>query len=69
MTVSEGDSINPGDILGTVGIGNRTEFQVNKTNYPNNDLSYCPFNYATTDFIQQHKTFTENWCLEDTVVP
>ncbi|MCK4445536.1 MAG: peptidoglycan DD-metalloendopeptidase family protein [Candidatus Marinimicrobia bacterium] len=69
VTISEGDHINPGDILGTVGVGNRTEFQVNKVLGPGEDLSYCPFNFGTDEFIQQHKSFTETWCLEETVVP
>ncbi|MGI6048284.1 MAG: M23 family metallopeptidase [Petrimonas sp.] len=68
LNISVGNNVNPGDILGTVGEGNRTELQINK-NSNNSELSYCPFNYGTNDFIQQHKTFTENWCLEDTVVP
>jgi hypothetical protein len=68
LNSSSGDKVNAGDILGTVGVGNRTELQINKISN-NNELSYCPFDFGTTDFIQQHKAFTENWCLEETVVP
>jgi len=69
LQVSTGDKVNPGDILGLVGDGNRTELQINKKISNNNELSYCPFDFGTSDFIQQHKSFTENWCIEDTVVP
>ncbi|HER08323.1 MAG TPA: hypothetical protein ENO20_05365 [Bacteroides sp.] len=63
-----GDRVSAGDILGTVGENNRTEIMVNKTeNF--NDLSYCPFDFATTEFIEQHKLFTDVWCIEETVVP
>jgi hypothetical protein len=66
---SVGDKVNPGDELGTVGDGNRTELQINKNISHQNELSCCPFDFGTSDFIQQHKSFTETWCLEDTVVP
>jgi hypothetical protein len=69
LNVSINDKVNAGDILGTVGTGNRTELQINKISNNNEELSYCPFDFGTADFIQQHKTFTENWCLTDTVVP
>lgn len=68
LNISAGDNVNPGDILGTVGDGNRTELQINKIS-DSSEISYCPFKFGTTDFIQQHKVFTENWCLEETVVP
>jgi len=66
--ISKGDPVNAGDILGVVGTGNRTELQINKE-ASNKELSYCPFDFGTSEFIQQHKTFTENWCLTGTVVP
>jgi len=69
LNISIDDEVNPGDILGIVGTGNRTELQINKTGNNNEELSYCPFDFGTSDFIQQHKTFTENWCLTETVVP
>ena len=65
---SVGDKISPGDILGTVGEGNRTELQINKIG-EDSELSYCPFDFGTSEFIQQHKAFTEIWCMEKTVVP
>jgi hypothetical protein len=66
--ISDNDAVNPGDILGTVGEGNRTELQVNKI-VNNSELSYCPFDFGTSDFIQRHIAFTGDWCIEETVVP
>jgi hypothetical protein len=68
LEVSVGDAVSAGDILGTVGDMNRTELQINKIG-ENSELSYCPFDFGTSDFIQQHKAYTEVWCIEDTVVP
>jgi len=69
LNISEKDNVNPGDILGTVGTENRTELQINKINNNNEELSFCPFDFGTSEFIEQHKTFTETWCLMDTVIP
>lgn len=69
LNISKDDNVNPGDILGTVGTENRTELQINKINNNNEELSFCPFDFGTSEFIQQHKTFTEAWCLTDTVIP
>ena len=66
--VSLDEEVNAGDRLGNVGVNNRTELQVNKISN-NSELSYCPFDFGTDDFILQHKAYTEVWCLEDTVVP
>jgi hypothetical protein len=68
LACSVGDEVSPGDILGTVGEGNRTELQINKIS-EDSELSYCPFDFGTSEFIQQHKAFTEIWCMEETVVP
>jgi hypothetical protein len=68
VKVSVGDKLSAGDILGTVGDKNRTELQINKIS-TDSELSYCPFDFGTSDFIQQHKIFTEVWCIEETVVP
>jgi hypothetical protein len=68
LTISVGDKVRAGSILGAVGTGNRTELQINKIG-EGSELSYCPFDFATSDFIQQHKAFTEVWCVEETVVP
>jgi hypothetical protein len=68
LEVSAGDPLNPGDVLGSVGDQNRTELQINKIEQ-NSELSYCPFDFATDEFINQHKSFTETWCMGDTVVP
>ena len=43
-------------------------WQINKIGNNNEEVSYCPFDFGTSEFIQQHKTFTENWCLAETVV-
>lgn len=69
LNISKGDNVDPGNILGIVGTGNRTELQINKIGSNNEELSYCPFDFATDTFIQQHKSFTETWCLTGTVVP
>jgi hypothetical protein len=69
LNISKDDKVDPGDILGIVGTGNRTELQINKIGNNNEELSYCPFDFGTSEFIQQHKTFTENWCLTETVKP
>ncbi len=69
LNIPKGNNIDAGDILGVVGSGNRTELQINKTGSNNGELSYCPFDFGTITFIQQHKTFTETWCLTGTVVP
>jgi len=69
LNISKDDNVNQGDILGIVGTGNRTELQINKTINKNEELSFCPFNFGTSEFIQQHKIFTETWCLTDTVIP
>lgn len=66
---SEGKNVVAGDTLGVVGTGNRTELQINKIVQDNRELSFCPFDFGTSEFIQQHKAFTEIWCLADTVVP
>jgi hypothetical protein len=68
VSVSDNENVSPGDILGTVGVGNRTELQINKI-VNNSELSYCPFDFGTNDFIQLHRAFTEVWCIEETVVP
>lgn len=69
LNISKGDKVEAGDVLGTVGSGNRTELQINKTGDDNKVLSYCPFDFGTSEFIQQHKNLGETWCLMDTVVP
>jgi hypothetical protein len=69
LNISKDDKVNPGDIFGIVGTGNRTELQINKIGTNNEELSYCPFDFGTSEFIQQHKTFTETWCLTETVIP
>jgi hypothetical protein len=69
LEISKGDKVDAGDILGIVGTGSRTELQINKIGSNNDELSYCPFDFGTDEFIRQHKTFIETWCLIDTVVP
>jgi hypothetical protein len=61
--VTVGEEVAPGHVLGTVGLFNRTELQI--TNHYEGDINYCPFNFATDDFIQEHKSFTDEWCLLD----
>jgi hypothetical protein len=68
LEISVGEKVSPGDILGDVGDINRSELQINKIG-EGSELSYCPFDFGTNDFIQQHKAYTEVWCIEATVVP
>jgi hypothetical protein len=68
LSISKNDNVNPGDILGIVGTGNRTELQINKI-INNEEMSFCPFDFGNSEFIQQHETFTETWCMTDTVIP
>ena len=64
INLSEGDNVEPGTLLGIIGEGNRVELQVNQ-----NNMAHCPLNFGTTAFVQEHLHFTEDWCLEDTVIP
>jgi len=68
VNFSAGDQVKAGDVLGIVGVGNRTELQIND-NGNNKELSLCPFNFGTENFIQKHTNYTENWCLKESVVP
>ncbi|HNW56898.1 MAG TPA: M23 family metallopeptidase [Bacteroidales bacterium] len=69
LTVSKGDDVEAGEVLGVVGTGNRTELQINKIGDNNEELSYCPFDFGTSDFIRLHKDLSQTWCLTGTVVP
>ena len=64
VTVTVGDWVYAGDVLGTVGIGNQIYLKVDN-NFEG--LAYCPFDYATESFINQHLAITSDWCLEETV--
>ena len=66
LTVTRGDRVAAGDVLETVGSSNFVEVSV-ENNYER--LTYCPFDYATDSFINQHKAIAPVWCLEKTVVP
>ncbi|NMH89143.1 M23 family metallopeptidase [Flavivirga algicola] len=68
IKVSVGDKINAGDVLGSIGIGNRTELQINQINH-NQEIAYCPLNFGTNNFVQQHTNFSKNWCIAKTVTP
>ena len=65
IEVSIGDQIAINQTIGTVGVNNRTELQIND----NQNLAYCPLQFGTDSFTQQHLNFSENWCLEETVIP
>ncbi|MCX6334753.1 MAG: hypothetical protein NT092_10705 [Bacteroidia bacterium] len=69
LNISKNNNVIPGDILGTVGTGKRTELQINRIKKNNEELSFCPFDFGTSEFIQQHRLFTEIWCLADSVIP
>ncbi|WP_165388994.1 hypothetical protein [Aquimarina brevivitae] len=46
-------------------MNNRIELQIND----NQNLAYCPLQFGTDDFIQQHLNFSDQWCLKETVFP
>ncbi|HNR40982.1 MAG TPA: peptidoglycan DD-metalloendopeptidase family protein [Bacteroidales bacterium] len=69
LNVVKGNKVDAGTVLGKVGKGNRTELQINKSDRNMGELSYCPFDFATDDFISSHKQFTDTWCLTGTVRP
>ncbi|MFC1780471.1 hypothetical protein ACFLY9_02145 [Patescibacteria group bacterium] len=60
--------VNVGDILGKVGDGNRTELQVNEI-FKSSSLAHCPLNFASEEFTNDHKIFSQTWCHTETVVP
>ncbi|MDO6519411.1 peptidoglycan DD-metalloendopeptidase family protein [Zobellia uliginosa] len=68
VKVSEGDPIDPGMVLGKVGIGQRTEIQLN-IEKEGTELSYCPLSNASPEFVTEHQAFMSDWCLEDSVAP
>ncbi len=68
LAISEGDFLEVGDVMGTVGEGNRVELQLNEGD-GSETISHCPFNFASEEFINAHLIFSENWCLTDTVLP
>lgn len=68
VNLSLGDQVDAGQILGSVGLGNRTELQINKISDGKN-IAHCPLNFGTQNFIIQHTGFFENWCIAETVIP
>jgi hypothetical protein len=74
VTVSEGDSVSAGDILGTIappiwGPAYWTHLVVKQTDTDGDGLAYCPLSYATQNFIDQHEAVWSGWCLADTAPP
>ena len=70
-TVNRGDRIVAGQILGTVGLdlsGNLTTDVSVLRLRRNEEVYYCPFDFATDEFIRQHDAISTVWCLEDDVV-
>jgi len=67
-TLTKGDFVNAGETLGIVGEGNRVELQINQGD-GSSAIAHCPFNYATTNFIADHLTILDNWCVTQTVNP
>ena len=57
--VKVGDVVVAGANLGTVGVGNRVELQINKMVYGNADISVCPLLVATQSFIDGHNILRE----------
>ena len=68
VTVVEGETIEAGDILGKVGVGNRTELQLNSGS-GEATLSNCPMDFGTESFVNLHFDYFETWCLTTTVIP
>lgn len=66
--ISVGQSLSAGDLLGTAGEGNRTELQINKNN-KGSETSYCPLDFGSDSFVQNHLSQADTWCLETTVTP
>jgi hypothetical protein len=74
LTVSEGDSVEAGDLLGVVappiwGPVPWTHLILKQTDTDGDGLAYCPLNYATQSFIDQHDAIGSNWCLAATAPP
>jgi hypothetical protein len=74
LTVSEGNSVLAGDLLGMVappiwGPVYWTHLILKQTDTDGDGLAYCPLNYATQSFIDQHEAIGSNWCLSDTAPP
>lgn len=74
MTVSEGDAVSAGDILGTVappiwGPAYYTHLVVKQTDTDGDGLAYCPLIYATQSFVDQHEAVWSGWCLAYTAPP
>jgi Peptidase family M23 len=76
--VSEGQTINAGDIIGTIGTGSRTELQVNDNR--DGEMSLCPIQFGNTAFnsamdLARSLTNSHNGtsyssnCLKDKVKP
>ena len=63
--VSIGDQVNVGQHLGSIGVGGRTELQIND----DQNIAHCPLAFGTSDFVQEHIDFSEEWCIAETVVP
>ena len=68
VTVVEGETIEAGDILGKVGVGNRTELQINKGKGTATE-AYCPLDYGTENFVNLHYDYFDIWCITPTVAP
>lgn len=84
--VQQGDQVHAGDVLGGTGKWNwaqnigRTELIVTYSDGPGTDLCYCPLNYGTTDFVNNHNNLLAalnthgfgpyaSLCLAETVKP
>jgi len=84
--VQQGDQVRAGDVLGGTGRWNqsqnigRTELVVTYSEGPGTDLSYCPMNYGTAEFVQGHNDLLAalnahgfgpfaSLCLAQTVTP
>lgn len=65
VAISKGDHVQVGALLGTIGLGNRVELQVND----DHNVAHCPLQFGTPNFIQQHTNLYEEWCVEETVIP
>lgn len=63
--ITIGDQVSAEQHLGGIGVGGRTELQIND----NQNLAHCPLGFGTPDFVQEHIDFSEKWCIAETVIP
>jgi len=65
VRVNEGDWVEAGDVIGFVGRFGvpawGTGISVRRA-HNGEAIAYCPFDYASLDFVLAHQTVTNDWC-------